>query len=240
MSTSSPDRFRIWFRRIMVFAAVGLGVLVIALTLRAAYAFRDRNPSHEMSLQIETRGAGALPHALRILDHVAAAGISPAESAGIGVHARSVEVPIANVNFLLAPVLGLLDRGHVRWRTLRTEVALATVGDASIACLPGEVYPELINGGMERAPGGDFDLDPVEVPHLRALLPGKVKFVFGLANDEIGYIIPKSEWDEEPPWLYGSPKRVYGEINSVGPETALILHQAMRQLVDDHARAQKP
>jgi hypothetical protein len=189
-------------------------------------------PSHDKSRALGNSIAQ------RILQHVAAADLSSGESPSICIHARSVEAPIANSNFLLAPVLGIVDRGHVRWRTLRTEVALVTVGDASIACLPGEIYPELINGGIERAPGGDFNVDPVEVPHVRALLPGRVKFVFGLANDEIGYIIPKSEWDEEPPWLYGSAEPVYGEINSVGPETALILHEAIRQLADEHARAQ--
>lgn len=189
-------------------------------------------PSHDKSRALGNSIAQ------RILQHVAAADLSSGESPSICIHARSVEAPIANSNFLLAPVLGIVDRGHVRWKTLRTEVALVTVGDASIACLPGEIYPELINGGIERAPGGDFNVDPVEVPHVRALLPGRVKFVFGLANDEIGYIIPKSEWDEEPPWLYGSAEPVYGEINSVGPETALILHEAIRQLADEHARAQ--
>ena len=80
-------------------------------------------------------------------------------------------------------------------------VAVLRFGDASIACIPGEIYPEIVNGGIERAPGGDFDVEPVEVPPIRALLPGRVKFVFGLANDEIGYIIPRSEWDREPPYL---------------------------------------
>jgi hypothetical protein len=188
-------------------------------------------PSHEKSRALGNSIAQ------RILLHVATSGIPSAESPVICVRARSVEVPIANLNFLLAPVLGIVDRGHVRWRTLRTEAALVTVGDASIACLPGEVYPELINGGIERAPGGDFNIDPLELPPVRDLMPGRVKFVFGLANDEIGYIIPKSEWDEKPPWLYGSPEPVYGEIVSVGPDTALILHGAMRQLADEHARA---
>ena len=87
-----------------------------------------------------------------------------------------------------------------------------------------------MNGGVERAPGGDFDVDPVEVPPLRALLPGRVRFVLGLANDELGYIIPKSEWDEQPPYLYGATKRPYGEVNSLGPETAPRLHAALREL----------
>ncbi len=185
-------------------------------------------PSHEKSRALGNSIAR------RLLEHTAAVDFAPAESAPICIHARSIEAPIANFNFLLAPVLGLLDRGHVCWQTLRSEVALVTIGEATIACIPGEIYPELVNGGIERAPGGDFDIDPLEVPPLRAAMPGRVKFVFGMANDEIGYIIPKSEWDEKPPWLYNSPEPVYGEINSVGPETASILHRAMKQLIEEH------
>ena len=69
----------------------------------------------------------------------------------------------------------------------------------------------------------------MEVPALRELMPGRLKFVFGLANDELGYIIPKSEWDEKPPRLYGS-KGVYGEINSCGPDTGRLLHAALAEL----------
>ena len=57
-----------------------------------------------------------------------------------------------------------------------------------------------------------------------------MKFVFGLANDEIGYVIPKSEWDRKPPYLYGSTRATYGEVNSVGPEAAPALHGAMTAL----------
>ncbi|MFM9032616.1 MAG: hypothetical protein ACKOTF_18455 [Opitutaceae bacterium] len=52
----------------------------------------------------------------------------------------------------------------------------------------------------------------------------------GLANDEVGYIIPRSEWDRMPPYLYDSAKSVYGEVNSLGPETAPRLHAAWRDL----------
>jgi hypothetical protein len=83
---------------------------------------------------------------------------------------------------------------------------------------------------IENVPGGDFALEPVEVPPIRELMPGKIKFVFGLANDEIGYIIPKSEWDRKPPFLYGATRGVYGEINSVGPDAAGKIHEAMREL----------
>ena len=107
-------------------------------------------------------------------------------------------------------------------------MAVLTFGAASVTCVPGELYPEIANGGIERPPGADFDLAPVEVPSLRELMPGRMKFLVGLANDEVGYIIPKSEWDDAAPWLYGAPQRHYGEINSLGPETAPLIHRALK------------
>src|SRR5262249_11319212 len=145
----------------------------------------------------------------------------------IGIYAKTIELPLYNKVFLLAGYLGLLDRGYVRWKTLRSEVAIVTLGgDITFSCVPGEIYPEIVNGGIEQAPGGDFQIQPVEVPPLRELMPGRFKFVLGLANDEVGYLIPKSEWDEKPPYLYGADHAPYGEINSVGPDAAGCVHQA--------------
>ncbi len=180
-------------------------------------------PSHAKSIavgrQLAARVLPRLREAAPATDH-----------APIGIEARTLELPVDNVNFLIAPVLGIMDRGHTRWRHVRSEAAVLRFGDATIACVPGEIYPEIVNGGVERAPGGDFDVEPVEVPPVRAFLSGRVKFVLGLANDEVGYIIPRSEWDREPPYLYGSAKPVYGEVNSLGPETAPRLHAALREL----------
>ena len=53
----------------------------------------------------------------------------------------------------------------------------------------------------------------------------------GLANDEIGYIIPKRQWDEKPPFCYGRKKAQYGEGNNLGPETAPLLCKAFKELV---------
>ena len=54
--------------------------------------------------------------------------------------------------------------------------------------------------------------------------------MIGLANDEIGYIIPKRQWDEKPPFCYGRKKAQYGESNSLGPETAPILCKVFQEL----------
>ena len=195
-----------------------------SVTVRDPFLQQDfKAPSHEK--------ARALGHQLaaRILLELRKTNSAPTAIAPIGVHARTIEMPVANKLFLAAAYLGLMDRGFVRWKTMRTEVALVTIGEASILCVPGEIYPEIINGGIERAPGADFDLAPVEVPPLRELMPGRITFVFGLANDELGYLIPKSEWDEKPPHLYGA-NGVYGEVNSCGPDAAATVHAALAEL----------
>ena len=55
--------------------------------------------------------------------------------------------------------------------------------------------------------------------------------VFGLANDELGYIIPRAQWDEKPPFAYGREESQYGEVNSVGDRTAPVLAEAFRALL---------
>ena len=55
--------------------------------------------------------------------------------------------------------------------------------------------------------------------------------MINLANDAIGYIIPKSEWDNKAPWIYGEKEETYGEIVSLGPETAPAIHQAVTKII---------
>jgi hypothetical protein len=101
---------------------------------------------------------------------------------------------------------------------------------AEIVTIPGEIYPELVNGGVAHYPGADYPQAPLE-PSLREQLKTKYQFILGLGNDEIGYLIPKTEWDEEPPWLLNAAKPWYGEINSVGPEAAGSVLHALAMLV---------
>lgn len=212
-------------------AVGGLMTTHPSVTVRDPYLQRDfKEPSHEKSAAVGHQLAN------RILARLAASNSAAGDSAPIGIRARTIEMPIDNKMFLAAAYLGLIDRGHVRWSTMRTEVALVTIGDASIASVPGEIYPEIVNGGIEHPPGADFDLSPIEVPPLRELMPGRVKFIFGLANDELGYLIPKSEWDVKPPYLYGAKSGVYGEINSCGPNAAAVIHSALGELCREQKR----
>ena len=119
-----------------------------------------------------------------------------------------------------------------KWQ-VRTEIAAWKIGPASFLTIPGEIYPEIVNGGIESPQGQDFDLSPIETPPLRELMTGEYKFVFGMANDELGYIIPKSEWDNEAPYLYNSDESTYGEVNSLGPDTAPFLHTTVMEMLKD-------
>ena len=152
--------------------------------------------------------------------------------APISLQAKSILLPLENKVFRLAGAIGLLRRGSPKLFKSRTEVAAFNLGPASFLSIPGEIYPEIIYGGIESPPGQDFPIAPIEVPPLREKMVGPYKFYLGLANDEIGYIIPKSEWDNEEPWLYLDKNDTYGEENSLGPETAPLLYLELTKLLD--------
>jgi len=114
---------------------------------------------------------------------------------------------------------------------MRTELAAFQIGPISFATVPGEIYPEIVNGGVEAPAEGDFGIQAIETPPIREMMPGEFKFIVGLANDEIGYIIPKSHWDVEAPFAFGREKAPYGEENSLGSETAPMLHAALKEML---------
>jgi hypothetical protein len=153
------------------------------------------------------------------------------DSATISLVVRTIQLPIKNNLFKLATALGVMDRGTTGWMKMRSEVAAIKIGPVSLVTVPGEIYPEIVNGGVEAPEENDYNIDPVEVPAVRELMPGKYKFVLGLANDEIGYIIPKSQWDVKAPFAYGRDKAPYGEENSLGPDTAPLLHKALTEML---------
>jgi hypothetical protein len=153
------------------------------------------------------------------------------DSAAISLVVRTIQLPLNNRLFKIGKILGVLDRGKTGLKYMWTELAVIRIGPVSFVTYPGEVYPEIINGGIEAPEGNDFSIEPVEVPSIREIMPGKYKFVLGLANDEIGYIIPKSEWDRKKPYTYGRDNRPYGEENSLGPETAPILHRKLQEMM---------
>ncbi len=152
------------------------------------------------------------------------------ENPSMRLRAKTFFFPVANKLFKLGGALGIFHRGFPRLNKLRSEVDLLTIGDAWILTIPGEINPEIVNGGIEVPEGADYPEGPIEVPPIRKLMKGKYNFVVGLGNDEVGYIMPKSHWDTKPPYTYGSNKGFYGEVNSLGPDTGPIVHRIVKEI----------
>jgi hypothetical protein len=155
------------------------------------------------------------------------------DKSSISLRAKTVNLEFQNPLFRLGALLGVLDRGMNGWMKVRSEMAAFSFGPAHFITVPGEIYPEIVNGGVEKPEGQDFDIDPQEIPPLRDFMKGDYNFVFGMANDMVGYIIPKSQWDTKAPFTYHRHDAPYGEVNSLGPETAPAIHTTLTDLLDE-------
>jgi len=169
----------------------------------------------------------------------------------ISVHLRELVLPVDNKLYLLGKRLGVFDRAMEHWTgdsrqpvtaptgaqdervAVRTELAMLRLGELEVAVIPGEIYPELVLGKVVDPPdpGADFPDAPIE-PAIFAQLKRSYRMIVGLGNDELGYIIPKRQWDEKTPFTHGLTKAPYGEVNSLGADTAPLLCEAFRTLAN--------
>jgi hypothetical protein len=193
--------------------------------------------------------AGVMSHAVRQA--------KPVQLVPFVVSARPIAIPIENKMYRAARELGVLQRDGLAWTgdpnqftplktgaepgidlAMETEVAYLRLGEIHIAAIPGELYPELLYNRVQPPgdPGSDFPDAPAEPAVADIFFPSEKWLILGLANDEIGYIIPKRQWDERPPYCYGRTKSQYGEINSCGPSTAPIIMNALSQRVAETAK----
>lgn len=173
-------------------------------------------------------------------DHIALMSMEALRSRGdtmttsnISVRAKTLIAPLDNTGFKIASGIGLIKMGMPSYFNTRTEVGAIRVGPAMFVSIPGEIYPEIVFGGVEAPEGREFDIQPIETPPLQDYIKDKYKFYLGLSNDEIGYIIPKSEWDTGKPYLYNDERDTYGEENSLGPETGPLIYKSLIGVIDD-------
>jgi len=115
------------------------------------------------------------------------------EEANITIEKRTVDMPGQNRFLRLLRNLGIIKR-RLYDGMVRTETWSVQLGPAQIVTIPGQPFSRL---GRE----------------VKEAMSGKYRFLFGLANDEIAYIVPPDEWD---------PKRGE-EMQSVGIDTWPIL-----------------
>ncbi len=159
------------------------------------------------------------------------------------VRSRKISARATNPDYLALHKAGLLGTGG---ETVTTTLYHLALGPAEFITLPGEVFPELLYG-VEQVHRTDCPeahtgrpWEPAVWPHLKA----KYKFILGLANDELGYVVPLYDFVPLPPqpWrpggrqppdacaFRGVPSH-YHETNSVGYEMAPAVTCGLVQLL---------
>ncbi len=124
--------------------------------------------------------------------------------------------------------------------TLKSEITYYEIGDKQILLLPCEIFPELVFGGALSAEESGTGNGPEVNPDLLCDITGdKDILVFGLANDELGYVLPPNDFvlNEKSPYVDNGRdkhnRRHYEETNSVGPKTAEVIAQVVKDILND-------
>ena len=158
---------------------------------------------------------------------------------------REFYLPINNSLFLLAEKLDRVPATvysqdeiplEERWRAdasasyVLTEGNYIDFGPISILTMGGELYPELLVGGVDPSLGiAPFNQFPVEVPLADnpQWQADPFNFFFGTTNDFLGYFIPQSQWD-------GAEGGEYGEEFAPAPDAGSILSYNLHLLMSGY------
>lgn len=139
--------------------------------------------------------------------------------------------------------LRLLEPHEKPW--VETEVSVVDAGPVRLLGLPGEPFPELVLGGYDGSlrfgqplvkPENPDPPDLARAPkghHLLAAMRRPVPMVAGMANDEIGYLVPEYDFKvrENLTMTPRLPGDHYEETNSVGPAATRIILDAAHYLL---------
>lgn len=153
-------------------------------------------------------------------------------------------VPVENPVLTIACQLGILNADAYKVpysdiKALKTELNYYEIDSLKILMIPCELFPELAYGGYlseeESAEGLPAEINPeplIDIAKDPELL------IFGLANDELGYVLPPNDFmlNEDAPYLdraidrFG--RRHYEETNSMGPDTASIIAENFKKIIN--------
>ncbi len=131
---------------------------------------------------------------------------------------------------------------------VETEMMTVSLGPIRMLTMPGELLPELWIGGYDgshvHAPGRsvvradnplppDLSLAPAG-PYLRDRLGGEHRWLLGLANDELGYFIPKYNFvlADRGAWFFQADGDHYEETYSLNPDMEDVILNAAGPLLD--------
>ncbi|MEZ4383135.1 MAG: hypothetical protein R3A79_17540 [Nannocystaceae bacterium] len=163
----------------------------------------------------------------------------------LSVANRTFKIDVLNTSFQFLFEAGVLKRttyppedGEGAMR-IQTEMSVVNLGPIQMLTVPGEILPELTVGGYDgsrvNAPGvplidpnntspPDVDAAP-QGPYIKDRMGGTYRWIVGLGNDELGYIIPDYDYQlsETMPFVDEAEGDHYEETNSLGPHIAAIV-----------------
>ncbi len=163
--------------------------------------------------------------------------------AKISVMSQDVYLACDNTLLTLAGVLKIIPAkmyatGEGRFGvSLKTALNYFEIGDVRILTVPGEMFPELAYGGYlseDIASGGSPDQNPTP---LLEIAGDSELLMFGLGDDELGYIIPPNDFflDEKRPYFADgrdqNGRKHYEETVSVGKGAAARIADTFREML---------
>lgn len=150
-------------------------------------------------------------------------------------------VPLDNPAFAAYRLLGILHNKAVKADSatghgVETELGVLLLDNLAVTLMPGEIFPELVLGGKY----GDANPEGVNPKPLNEIAREngiEEMILIGLCNDELGYIVPPSDFllNEKAPYIERTHdykgEDHYEETNSVGPACAQCIADAFEQAV---------
>ncbi len=132
---------------------------------------------------------------------------------GISVEKKVISAKLTNILYKLAFMRKLLPDVREKNGYITTEVNLIKIGGLWLATVPGEMLPKL---------GLSLKAQLLEAG-------ASVAGIIGLANDELGYILPVKDF--KYPWNPFKPGKHYEETNSIGRDIAPNVMDALKELM---------
>jgi hypothetical protein len=155
-------------------------------------------------------------------------------SPSLAISSVDVSIPLDNTYFFFAKFLGILGNDIKRGKSetgylLESEVGALRLGSVTLALIPGEIFPELVSGnGLSKE-------DPEALSSIAKRYGADKLLVLGLCNDELGYIVPRSNYmlNEDIPYIETvtdeNGENHYEETNSVSIMMAEIIANAFEE-----------
>ena len=135
------------------------------------------------------------------------------QTSNVSIEKKEIKAKLTNILYKLAFGRKLLPDVRDKQGYVNSEVNLIKLGDLWLATVPGELLPKL---GLR-----------LKQQMLEA--GAKVAGVIGLANDELGYILPTEDF--KYPWNPFKPGKHYEETNSIGKEIAPSVMEGTKSLL---------